>query len=180
LIVRRIWVEACERNSNGERLESGRVFLATSPGRLGRPISSSGLEKDFAELCVEAGLTGEQVCFSMYRHRFITEHVRRLLKEFRIANSALISNADYRAILERVRAMTGHANFDSLWHYIHLAQKDAEIWGTIELCEKLQSASAHHRARINEISRDLKNGTKTPAQLADELQEVAHLLGTFM
>jgi len=30
------------------------------------------------------------------------------------------------------------------------------------------------------LPRDLKNGTKTPAQLADELQEVAHLLGTFM
>jgi site-specific recombinase XerD len=179
LMVRRIWLEACESKNDGSKLESSRVFLATAPGRLGRPISLSGLEKDFTKLCVEAGLTGEQVCFSMYRHRFITEQVRRLLKEFRIQGGTVVSTADYRAMLERVRAMTGHANFNSLWHYIHLARDDEEIWGAVELCEKLQSASTYHRAQVSEIARHLRNGTRSPNELADQLQEVARAFGDF-
>lgn len=179
LMVRKVWLSSCQKRLGSESPGIGSLFLSTSPGRIGRPISKSGLEKDFSALCVEAGLAGQQVCFSMYRHRFITEQVRRLMKEFGLGAGAVVSDPDYRALLERVWAMTGHSNIDSLWHYIDLARKDDDIWSAVELSERLQSASDLHRSKVNDIARELRNGTRTPSELADELQELALAIGDF-
>lgn len=76
-----------------------------------------------------------QACFSMFRHRFITLEVIVHLKEFMGAAGKgrhLMTDGDYRSILKRITAKTGHGTPESLWHYIDLAWAELDVWANVD------------------------------------------------
>jgi hypothetical protein len=111
--------------------ENDAMFLSTESGNLGMPISKSGIEKDFGRLCNLAGFSDQQICFSMFRHRFITELVLFHLKELGLQRQGT-ANADFRVVLEKVRERTGHRSIDSLWVYINFAYDFDGIFSAVE------------------------------------------------
>ncbi|USX15337.1 hypothetical protein NHH88_05990 [Oxalobacteraceae bacterium OTU3CAMAD1] len=176
LAGRRDWMEACAQHS-GRPCITDALFLGTKPGGYGAGISLSALEKDFAELCVDAGLSEQQTCFSMFRHRFITQEVRLLLKEFKLKNTKVIADSDYRAILERVRAKTGHADVRSLWHYIELAEKEDGLFTDIVCIEESRANTHLVKVSLEELRRDFALGRLDQDRLLVRLAEISVALG---
>jgi len=175
LAGRREWLKACAQHS-GTLCTTDALFLGAKPGGYGVGVSLSALEKDFAELCVDAGLGEQQTCFSMFRHRFITQEVRGLLREFKLKNTKLVADADYRAILERVRAKTGHADIRSLWHYIELAEKDEGLFGDVLAGEESRAHMDLAKVTLEEVRREFELGQRTQQEIVAKLAELTNLL----
>ncbi|WP_448110806.1 hypothetical protein [Pseudomonas lini] len=118
-------------NNLGKKpLHQDSFFLTES----GRPLTTQSMTKDFSRLAIGAGLTNFKVCFSMFRHRFITKEILVHLEQ--ILNSDkphrdLLSEPVIRSICERIRKKTGHGSKASLWVYFDAAFDDIELWGGI-------------------------------------------------
>ncbi|WP_331351880.1 tyrosine-type recombinase/integrase [Cellvibrio sp. UBA7671] len=149
------WYQLCRLTNPGLE-DDGAMFLSTEPKSLGTAISKSGLEKDFSKLCERAGLQNVQSCFSMFRHRFITDLVILYLKEWR-AQQGQMAKQDYRMLLEKVREKTGHKSVESLWHYIDLALSMEGVWDPINRAAKRLDACESLRHDLVDLKRKLKS-----------------------
>lgn len=172
LVALQCWKSACSSHGIATNYADA-IFLGTKPGQFGMPLTLSALEKDFLELRNEAGLRGQQVCFSMFRHRFITLEVRKLLKEFNLTGKKIITDSDYRALLERVRIKTGHADVRSLWHYIDLARNDDGLWDNVEASEARAASLDSLNEELAAIRRDLAAGRLDAQAATDKMSEIA-------
>lgn len=107
--------------SSGREVHLDRIFLTVS----GHPMGPATMEKEFSRIVRTAGISDEQVCLSMFRHRFITNmvvmHIRSFMAAHPSQNRNLITDSDYRTILRRVATFTGHRSEESLLPYIDLA-----------------------------------------------------------
>jgi hypothetical protein len=43
-----------------------------------------------------------------------------------------MTDSDYRSILKRIAAKTGHGSPESLWHYIDLAWREMDVWAQVD------------------------------------------------
>lgn len=155
LKARQKWLEYCkERNS--ELTDSDNLFLSTEPGNFGAAIAKSGLNKDFENLCNRAGYRNHQACFSMFRHRFITDEVLLHLKELNKGKTEM-TKYDYRIVLEKVREKTGHKSIDSLWHYIDLAYDMEGVWNPVNQAIHRLQATEELKYDLNQLRRQLRN-----------------------
>jgi hypothetical protein len=137
----------------------------------GEAIKKISLEKDFERLVKACGYTDVQACLSMFRHRFITYEVIAHLKEFMGSagkTRQLMTDADYRSILVRIAAKTGHGSPESLWHYIDLAWEEMDVWTNVDRhLERVHAAD-----RLYEELLDLRhsldaNPALSPVQILD-------------
>lgn len=107
----------------------------------GAPLTIDSLQKDFRRLAVIAA-PFQHVCMSMFRHRFITNMIRIHLQAFMSAQGRgerlLLSDADYRSVLARVRAFTGHGSEASLMPYVHLAIEELRAFGNADELNQLR------------------------------------------
>jgi hypothetical protein len=151
---RRKWIDFCKAR---DRMYSDprTMFLSTAIGNLGAAIGKAGLEKDFQRVCKFAGFENEQVCFSMFRHRFITWEVLIHLKEWERQKGRVTIDQDYRAVLERVRVKTGHASVESLWHYIDLARDMEKAFENMERVAYRMHAIENINSEVREFRRAL-------------------------
>ena len=154
LKARQEWLDNC-RMRNSELAESDSLFLSTEPGNFGVAIAKSGLDKDFENLCNRAGYVNHQACFSMFRHRFITDEVLLHIKELNKGKTEL-NKHDYRMILEKVREKTGHKSIDSLWHYIDLAYDMEGVWSPVNQAIRRLHATEELKYDLNQLRRQLR------------------------
>jgi len=169
------WKRACQAHFGTDTLADG-VFLGVGPGCFGKTIGKNALRADFEALCCEAKLGDHQVCPSMFRHRFITQEVRMLLKEFKMGNGVIITNHDYEVILERVRVKTGHASIQSLWHYIALAKNDDGLWDNLDTLEERKARIDLARDDATVLRRALQTGNLSPEQTIRSLSQIIEKL----
>lgn len=130
LVLRQNYIDVL-RQSGVDVSKSTSLFLSVN----GTPVKKASLARDFARLAQSAGYQDVQVCFSMFRHRFITYEVIAHIKEFmsRVGTSRhMMTETDYESILKRVAVKTGHKNVKSLWHYIDLAWDEIDVWGGVD------------------------------------------------
>lgn len=137
--VRKGFVDALKHHNPSYR--ASQSLLLTQNGQ---PLKRGSLLREFSRLAKRAGFQNVQVCLSMFRHRFITYEVVVHLREFMVTSGKdrhSMTAFDYRCILRRVIAKTGHRSIDSLWHYIDLAWAELNVWGTIDKAlERLNAA----------------------------------------
>lgn len=155
------WLRACSRRT-GHFVTDDAMFLTAAAKSLAMPIGLAGLENDFQKLCNVAGYDDYQVCFSMFRHRFITDEVRAHLKQWEDQKGALVIDADYRALLERVRVKTGHASVDSLWFYIDLARETEGLWVPIDEAIEIERRYQDIGSDLSKIRSDLSRALSGP------------------
>ena len=138
----------------------------------GNPVKKTSLEKDFERLVKACGYTDVQACFSMFRHRFVTNEVVVHLREFMGSagkTRQLMTDADYRSILKRIAAKTGHGSVDSLWHYIDLAWHEMDVWANVD--HNLERV--HAADRFYEELLDLRHSLRVdPSRPADKILDV--------
>lgn len=154
---RQAWVEFCQHHARGFR-ESSSMFLGAEIGKAGAGVTKAGLDKDFRKLCSLAGYRDQQTCFSMFRHRFITDLVILHLKELSKGGSEL-SKQDYRMVLEKVRERTGHKSIRSLWSYINLALDMDGVWIPVEEAAARLDKSEKLKYDLSDLRRSLIQGS---------------------
>lgn len=144
-------------------------FLSKS----GSALKKTSLEKDFSRIANRCGYQNTEVCLSMFRHRFITLEVIVHFKEFMTGSGKsrqIMTDSDYRSILKRIAAKTGHGSEESLWHYIDLAWDELDVWGGVDRAiERLRAAD-----QLFEDLLDLNRLAKTVSSmdLECELQKI--------
>ncbi|MDO8336370.1 MAG: hypothetical protein Q7T74_06340 [Candidatus Saccharibacteria bacterium] len=151
------WLKYCASRKS-ETIDTDAMFLSVGPASLGQPISKGGLQKDFQELCNRAGFRNQQSCFSMFRHRFITDLVHMHLLVFD-GQKGELNKQDYRTLLEKVREKTGHKSVDSLWHYIDLVRGMSGVWDPVNALIKLTQDAEQLRSSLREIHRLVRLGS---------------------
>ena len=150
------WIGYCQTNIEDYEGPDA-MFLSVEPGNYGNPISRHGMAKDFERLCALAGHKDHQACQSMFRHRFITYELLSLMKRWEQSKGPLMVERDYRSILERVRAKTGHQNVDSLFHYVDLAREIEGIWSEQDQPINRLYASDHLKSDLELLRKEIRS-----------------------
>lgn len=148
------WLTYCA-SLTGNTIETDAMFLSVGPTKLGAPVGKGALQKDFKTLCHRAGFVNQQACFSMFRHKFITDLVEMNLVKYENQNSVM-SKQDYRTMLEKIREKTGHKSIDSLWRYIDLVRGMAGVWDSVENIIKLTHGAEQLNFELRELLKKLK------------------------
>jgi site-specific recombinase XerD len=150
-----------------KNIENAALFL----GQNCENIKKTSLEKDFSRLASLSGYQDVQVCLSMFRHRFITYEVIIHFKEFMKGTGKtrkLMTDIDYRSILKRVAAKTGHGTEESLWHYIDFAWDELNVWGNIDhALERLNAVDSLYEELLD-LQHDI-NKADPPKQILDNI-----------
>jgi len=146
----------------------------------GKAIRKTSLEKDFERLVKACGHTEVQACLSMFRHRFITYEVMAHLKEFMGSagkTRQLMTDSDYRSILKRIAAKTGHGSPESLWHYIDLAWAEMDVWANVDRhLERVYAADGLHQELL-----DLGRTVRAKPELsAEQILDLAERLAAIV
>lgn len=146
-----------------------RLFLCSKKGT---PLSETSLEKEFQRIVSMAGITDQQACISMFRHRFITNmtklHLKDFLSEHEDKTRSSMNEADYRTILKRVAVFTDHGDENSLWNYIDLAWDELGVFDYVEPARRLATSVERSINSTIAIDGDLKLKRKlTKQQLLD-------------
>lgn len=141
---------------------SDTLYLSSETGTAVMPDAAY---QDFRRLCLAAKID-QKSCQSMFRHRFITNMVKLHLVSFiennPHRNKHMMTESDYRTILQKVASFTGHRSADSLLHYIDLAWEELEAFSSIYDLKKLQDNMRAICFKINEIRADITDFRRTP------------------
>lgn len=163
------------------------LYLSSETGRAVLPDAAY---QDFRRLCVTAKID-QKSCQSMFRHRFITNMVKLHLVAFiennPIKNRHMMTESDYRTILQKVASFTGHKSADSLLHYIDLAWEELDAFSSIYDLKKLQDSMRAICFKINEIRAEVLDLRSSPrSKLIEEFEsklseiyEIACTIPTF-
>lgn len=150
------WLEFCISRKDWNVTESTSVFLSVEPGSYGTAISTESLTRDFKRLCRYAGFKDVRLCLSMFRHRFLTAAALLHIRELK-SGTAELSKQDYRMVLERLREMSGHAQVESLWVYIHLALDLDGVWDEANRAVRVSQSVDQLRHDIVSLSREIRS-----------------------
>ena len=86
-------------------------------------------------------------------------------------NKHMMTESDYRTILQKVASFTGHKSADSLLHYIDLAWEELEAFSSIYDLKKLQDSMRGICFKINEIRAEITDLRRSPkSKLIDEFE----------
>jgi site-specific recombinase XerD len=146
-------------------------------GVTGEQVKKTSLEKDFERLVKACGHHDVRACLSMFRHRFITLEVIVHLKEFMGSAGKgrhLMTDGDYRSILKRITAKTGH-----------LAWAELDVWANVDRqLERVRAGDRLHEELLD-LRRSLPANSsslgtefleKTAARLSEILNDAKQCL----
>ncbi|HHF0343584.1 TPA: hypothetical protein ACPH4X_004973 [Pseudomonas aeruginosa] len=153
---RKRWLGFCISRKDWGVTESESAFLSVEPGSYGTAISTESLTRDFKRLCRYAGFKDVRLCLSMFRHRFLTSAALLHIRELK-SGTAELSKQDYRMVLERLREMSGHAQVESLWVYIHLALDLDGVWDEANRVVRISQSADQLRHDIVSLSREIRS-----------------------
>ena len=121
------------RNTIGISNDHGRLFVSEPSGM---PLEPDTLGSDFYDLRIAAGIVDEEACMHAFRHRYITNIFRTLIRthHFQAENDLRRALLSTETLKRQVMEWTGHSNIESLDHYIHLAfEAESEYQTTLDL-----------------------------------------------
>lgn len=178
LRARNQWLTYCGARES-KAIQTDNMFLSVGLTSLGEGVSKGALQKDFEDLCNRAGFSNQQVCFSMFRHRFITDLVHLHLLAFD-RQKTVMNKQDYRTLLEKVREKTGHKSIDSLWHYIDLVRGMEGVWDPVNELIRLTQDAEQLRYNLREVHKVGRNGTFENMSLSEILDYIDEPIHKFL
>lgn len=132
-------------------------YLLLNP-ETGKGIKPASARQDFRRIAVAAGIK-TKTCQSMFRHRFITNMVKLHLSVFLDKNPIKSRNnfheSDYRTILKKVCAFTGHKDPDSLYAYIDIAWDELNVYSNAYDIKKLSDRIYSIQHSLSSLKTDL-------------------------
>lgn len=156
---------------NPGQSSSDTIYLSSETGMAVKPDAAY---QEFRRLCASANLD-QRSCQSMFRHRFITNMVKLHLIAFVEGNPHksrhMMTESDYRTILQKIASFTGHKSADSLLHYIDLAWDELDAFSSIYDLKMLQDRMRSICFKINELRAEMHHLQKYPkCKLIQELE----------
>lgn len=147
-------------------------FLLTETGT---PLYEDSMSKDFGRVAKRAGLTDVRVCFSMFRHRFITLEIIQHLKEIFESNRPtmeMLTVPVVKNIENRIRKKTGHKLGESIWHYFDDAFAAIDFWHSADraLANMEQVGDAEDQLQRLKYQQRKAHGNDTV--LSEELKDI--------
>jgi integrase len=141
--------------------DHGMLFISNDTGL---PLEIDTLGSEFYILRKEAGITDEEACLHAFRHRYITNIFRDLIKTHRYQSESDLRRAllSTETLKLKVMEWTGHTNIDSLDHYIHLAfETETGFQTTIDLMKAKKVIDSLHII-LKDSSRQLRDSRQAP------------------
>lgn len=102
----------------------------------GKPLKIDTHGTEFYILRKAAGIDDEEACLHVFRHRFITNIFRNLIRTHLCQNEKDLKNVflSKETLMAKVMEWTGHSSVESLNHYIHLAfEAESNFHTTLDL-----------------------------------------------
>jgi hypothetical protein len=146
----------------------------------GRPMSPRSLQKDFSRLVKGAGLTSDNICMSLFRHRFITLHILLELNE-ELGDGAdskhrltdIWGEAARHKICDRVAEKTGHASGDSLKPYYDRVFAIAKRTEEKTIVERSNDTESRMHTLLRLLYISMREGIALESRLSKFIDEVA-------
>lgn len=145
-----------KRGSDGRSPDHDYLFVNS---RNGQPLAIDTITNDISDLRIASGIT-ERAHPHMFRHRFITNKFKELIKEYDLQNTDVmrraIANSDL--IKTKLKEWTGHRMVESLDRYIHLAF--SELAGMPAVVERVNATAEYKAAKsiFNDLQDDRDAG----------------------
>lgn len=151
--------------------DHGRLFIAESTGA---PLEIDTLGSELSVLRYAAGIDDEEACIHAFRHRFITNIFRSLIRAHHCENASDLKRVlSTETLKAQVAEWTGHNSIAMLDHYIHLAfEAESDYQGTLDII-KAQQVIQSVSTIIKDYGAQLRDAKFTPvtlASLADTLE----------
>lgn len=145
----------------GVKDDEGFLFISE---RTGEKLEIDTLGSELYALRKAAGIVDEEACLHAFRHRYITNIFRKLIREHHQKNISDFQRLllSQQTLKLKVMEWTGHSNVESLNRYIHLAfEAESEFKETLDVInahrvtESLQVllSDYSHRFRTEKPSR---------------------------
>ncbi|MHC8322435.1 tyrosine-type recombinase/integrase [Pseudomonas sp. GB2N2] len=141
----------------------------------GRPLSADSMAKDFGRVAKRAGLTDVRVCFSMFRHRFITLEILSHFKELFGSNrptTEMLTVPVVKNIENRIRKKTGHKLGDSIWHYFDEAFEAIDFWKSVDRALANMEQIGDAEDNLQRLKYDQRKAYGNEALLSKELTDI--------
>lgn len=89
----------------------------------GKHLEVDTLSAELYAIRIAAGIDDEEACLHAFRHRYITNELRRLIRTHRCESVSELKQAllSTESLKQQLMEWTGHSNMESLNRYIHLA-----------------------------------------------------------
>lgn len=163
------------RNTIGHANDHGMLFINNDNGL---PLEIDTLGTEFYILRKTAGIMDEEACLHAFRHRYITNIFRDLIRTHRYQNESDLRRAllSTETLKLKVMEWTGHSNIDSLDRYIHLAfEAESNFNNTMDLL-KGKNVIDSLRVILKDYSCQLRDSSRTPeifSSLSDVVEAAA-------
>lgn len=104
----------------GAKNDHGYLFVSS---RSGKPLAVDTLSAELYLLRMAAGIYDEEACLHAFRHRYITNTLRILIRMHRCENISDLKRAmlSIETIKQQLLEWTGQSSLDALERYVHLA-----------------------------------------------------------
>ncbi|QJD99831.1 site-specific integrase [Massilia forsythiae] len=108
------------RKTIGIANDHGYLFINSKNGK---HLQVDTLGSELYEIRIAAGIDDEEVCLHAFRHRYVTEQLRRLIRTQRCESVSDLKKAllSMESLKQQLMEWTGHSNMESLDWYIHHA-----------------------------------------------------------
>lgn len=160
------------KNTIGFSKDYGFLFIGNDSGQ---PLEIDTLGTEFYVLRKAAGIDDEEACLHAFRHRYITNIFRDLIRTHHYQNECDLRRAllSTETLKLKVMEWTGHSSIDSLDHYIHLAfEAEANFQTTLDLLKAKKVVDSLH-VILTDYSGKLRTTTGIPELIASLTDVVA-------
>lgn len=147
-------------------VDHGYVFTT----EYGLPMRSKRIYDHFKEVRDTTDLPSSEASPHLFRHRFITLHVKRRLKV--LLDTPNIHNTNISEfVIKKVKLLTGHVSDSSLWGYVDDAMEELDIFKKIENQILLEDRSVALSRKLTNILSESKSAKsiRAKAELLDEV-----------
>ncbi len=157
------------RKTIGLANDHGYLFIGVDSGQ---PLGIDTHTSELYLLRKAAGIEDEEACLHAFRHRYITNIFRDLIRTHHYQTEDDLRRALSTETLKlKVMEWTGHSSIDSLDHYIHLAfEAESNFQATLDMLQAKKVVESLH-VMLVDYRGQLQNAT-SPSNLLASLTEV--------
>lgn len=158
------------RKTIGLAKDHGYLFIGVDSGQ---PLEVDTHGTELYLLRKAAGIDDEEACLHAFRHRYITNIFRDLIRTHHYQNEGDLRRAllSTETLKLKVMEWTGHSSIDSLDHYIHLAfEAESNFQTTLDLLKAKKVVDSLH-VMLKDYSGRLRTTNATP-ELVKSLTDV--------
>lgn len=165
------------KSTSPKTISKDHGFLLVSE-TTGKRLTTDTLTTEINRLCVAAGVSDQPAHPHLFRHAYITEKLKAIIKHHHVANKDDFRKAllNVESFKYQVQQWTNHSNKNSLDSYIDLAFEANDNMDKVLNAVHLEAAVDVAQVRLASLRADIKASNATLPELMDELDGLLEAL----